>query len=108
MFGMNGRTVMAHHLAERTRDMWTDGTGSEDFLGEDNSIHQVRGAQPAIEGDLVPPVADLDSLRLRSEKPRRAGVRTTPGSPQNTLTTSPTPPGPAKAAPTARLTRSWS
>jgi hypothetical protein len=62
--GHDSWTVTAHHLPERAGDVWTDGTGSEDFLGEDDSIDQVRGAQPAVVGHLVSPVADLDPLRL--------------------------------------------
>ena len=87
--------------------MRTDRAGRQKLLGKDDPIHHVRGAEPTVGGDFVPPVADLDPLRLRPENvPRRAGTRTTPGTPQNTLTTSATPPGPANADPTARLTRS--
>ena len=89
--------------------MWTDGAGSENLVGQNDPIHHVRGAQPAVVGHLVPPVADLDPLWLRSEHASTGrGEHDSRNSPQNTLTTSPTPPGPARAAPTARLTRSWS
>ena len=64
----DGRAIMAHHLAECPRDMWTDGGGSENFLGQDDPINHVRGAQTAVLGHLVAPVADLDPLRLRSEQ----------------------------------------
>ena len=43
-------------------------------FGEDDAIHHVGSAEPAIGGQLVPPVADLDPLRLRPEKaPTRRG-----------------------------------
>jgi hypothetical protein len=71
--GHDRRTVTAHQLPERAGDVRTDGAGSEDFLGQDDAIYQVGGTKTAVWSDLIPPVADLDSLRLRSEKapPRR-------------------------------------
>lgn len=66
--GQDGWTVASQHLSERAGDMPADGVRTEDIFGEDDAIHQVGSAQPAIWGDLVPPVANLDSLGLRPEQ----------------------------------------
>jgi len=42
--GNDRRTVTAHHLPESAGDMWTDGAGGKDILGEDDAIHHVGGA----------------------------------------------------------------
>ena len=76
------RAVTAHHLPERACDVRTDSAGGQDLLGQHDCIHDVGGTQAAVGGDFVAPVTDLDPLRLRPENPRRAGVCTTPGTPQ--------------------------
>jgi hypothetical protein len=49
MLGMIVGPELLTTLPSARGDMRTDGAGSEDLLGEDDAIHQARGAQAAID-----------------------------------------------------------
>src|ERR1700738_755792 len=70
--------VSGRDLTQRSGDVRADIAGGQDLLGDDDSTHHMGGRQPAVAGDLVAPVADLDALRLR---PEHAASRRGPNDP---------------------------
>lgn len=72
---MFGITVAPYRLTIcQAREQGADhGLGDEGVLGDDDAVHHVGSEQPAVVGDLVTPVTDLDSLGIRPKKATSCG-----------------------------------